>query len=113
MIGKISFSKKDDVVSIYLPGNPASVCHYGGVVFTGNSPVQYKIVMNRQDGAFYAYVVVLQDIKKAILFDEKPIYDKKEQCYMSLGMCIPLDIEPGNEPEKDITEKDLLVLHAI
>ena len=112
MIGKISF-KEDNVVSIYLPGNPASVCHYGGVEFTGDSPVQYEIVMNRQDDAFYAYVVVLQDIKKAVLFDERPTYNKEGNCYMSFGMSIPLDIEPGNEPDKALTPHDLLVLHAI
>ena len=112
MVGKISF-KKDGVVSIYLPGDPISVHHYGGVKFTGDSPVEFKIVTNKQNDAFYAYVVVLLDEKKAVLFDEKPTYNKKENHYMSFGMSIPLDIEPGNEPEEVFTPQDLLKLHAI
>ena len=112
MIGKISF-KEDGIVSIYLPGNPVSVYHYGGVEFTGDSPVSYEVVMNKQKGSFYAYLVVLQDINKAVLFDDEPQYDKKNNCYMSTGMSIPLDIEPGNEPEEPFTPQDLLILHAI
>ena len=112
MIGKISF-RDDDVVSIYLPGNPASVHHYGGVEFTGDSPVQYKMVIGRQHNAFYAYLVVLQDIKKAVLFDDEPQYDKKNNCYTSTGMSIPLDIESGYEPDENLTPNDLIVLHAI
>ena len=112
MIGKISF-KEDSVVSIYLPGNPISVHHYGGVEFTGDSPVQYKIIMDRKNDAFYAYLVVLQEMKKAILFDDEPQYDKKNNCYTSTGMSLPLDIEPGNEPDVNLTPVDLIVLHAI
>lgn len=111
MIGKISF-KKDGAVSIYLPGNPISVHHYGGVEFTGDSPVSYEVVMNKQKGSFYAYLVVLQDINKAVLFDEEPIYNKKEKCYMSFGMSIPLDIE-SEEIDPKFTPDNLIVLHAI
>ena len=112
MIGKISF-KEDGIVSIYLPGNPVSVYHYGGVEFTGDSPVSYEVVMNKQKGSFYAYLVVLPDIQKAVLFDDEPQYDKKNNCYMSTGMSIPLDIELGNEPNENLTPQDLLTIHAI
>lgn len=111
MIGKIFF-QKDGVISISLPGDPISVHHYGGVKFGNNSPVLYRNVGSKQLGAFHAYLIVLPDTKKAVLFDEEPTYNKKDNCYTSFGMSIPLDIE-SEEIDPEFTPDNLIVLHAI
>ena len=111
-MSKTIYLTKDGAV-LSLLGCRLNVYLFGGIPFEDKQHgfAEYEICDKEEKGRQYAYLVISQDGKTAILFNDKPKYDEKTRSYSSDGFKVELRLETKSGfDEKQL--KRLMILRS-
>lgn len=92
---------------------PISIKHFGGMRFSGDDLVEYKIVEQKEANTSYAYLEISQDMKTGILFDKEPIFNSNSERYESDGLKVSVEIVIHDDTDFEVPKNRLLILQTI